>query len=307
MDYKKIIRSRKMRLKILELLSFIPDKAMISFQYKLKTGRKLDLETPTRYTEKLQWYKLYYRDEIMIKCVDKFDVREYVINKGLEDILLPCYGVFDNVKDINWSSLPDQFVVKDTLGGGGTSVKVITDKETEDLDALSVVVDKWTRLNGHIKNGGREWPYYSGKNHRIIIEKFLNSNPDDGGLIDYKFLCFNGKAELLYVLADRVTGKGAGCGFFDLDFNQLDISESDEPPLKRKIKKPDNYKKMIQVAETLAADFPCARIDLYNQNGKITFGEITFFDSSGYMIFDPDIIDFELGEKFVLPPKNKKL
>lgn len=92
MDYKKIIKSRKMRLKILELLSFIPDKTMVSFQYKLKTGRKLDLEAPTRYTEKLQWYKLYYRDEIMIKCVDKFDVREYVTSKGLEHILLPCYA-----------------------------------------------------------------------------------------------------------------------------------------------------------------------------------------------------------------------
>lgn len=203
--------------------------------------------------------------------------------------------------------MPDQFVVKDTLGGGGTSVKIVTDKGTENLEELSAVADRWTRRDGHLKSGGREWPYYSGKNHRIIIEKFLKSNPSEGGLIDYKFLCFNGRVELLYILADRITGEGAGCGFFDLNFNQLCVSESDEPPLKRKIKKPDNYKKMVQIAEILAADFPCARIDLYNQNGQIIFGEITFFDSSGYMIFDPDDFDFKLGEKFILPPKIMKL
>ena len=307
MDYKKIIKSRKTRLKILELLGFIPDKYMIQFQYRVKTGRRLNLKHPQRYTEKIQWYKINYRNNLMIKCVDKYDVREYVKSKGVEEILLPCYGVYDSFEDIDWDRLPNQFVMKDTLGGGGVSIEIVKDKNKEDRNKLRKIGNNWTEKKAHIRNGGREWPYYSGKKHRIIIEKFIDADSTQGGLIDYKFLCFNGKAELLYILSDRITGKGAECGFFDLNFNQLCVSESDEPPLKRKIKKPDNYKKMVQIAEILAADFPCARIDLYNQNGQIIFGEITFFDSSGYMIFDPDDFDFKLGEKFILPPKIMKL
>lgn len=189
--------------------------------------------------------------------------------------------------------------MKDTLGGGGTSVEIVRNKSLEDVDRLRKIGKGWIETKAHIKSGGREWPYYSGKKHRIIIEKYIDSDSLKGGLIDYKFLCFNGKAELLYVLADRVTGKGAGCGFFDLNFNQLPIVESDEEPLKRKIIKPKNFNEMIIVAEKLAEDFPCARIDLYNENNNIIFGEITFYDSSGYMVFVPDSFDYELGSKFI--------
>ena len=304
MDYKRLIKSRQLRLRILELLSFIPDQLMLDLQYRIKTGRNINWKNPQRYTEKLQWYKVHYRTPLMIKCADKYDVREYVAQKGLEEILIPCYGVFDSVEDIAWNSLPEQFVIKDTLGGGGTSVKIVKQKSAEDLTALSRIAKGWTEINAHIRSGGREWPYYRGKKHRIIIEEFIDSNASTGGLIDYKFLCFNGKAHLLYVLADRVTGQGAGCGFFDLEFNQLAITESDELPLKRTIPKPANFEKMIEIAETLSEDFPCARIDLYNDNGKIIFGEITFYDSSGYMTFDPDSFDYELGDKFILPPKT---
>ncbi len=307
MDYKKIIKSRKIRLKILDLLSFIPDKTMISFQYRIKTGKKINLKKPLRYTEKIQWYKLYYRTPLMIKCVDKYDVREYIKDKGLEDILLPCYGVYDSVEDIEWKKLPEKFVMKDTLGGGGNSVEIIKNKRNIDFNDLREKGKKWTDINARTRGGGREWPYYSGKKHRILIEKFIESDLSKGGLIDYKFLCFNGKVRLVYVLSDRVTGSGAECGFFDIEFNQLLITESDEKPLKRRIKKPENFEKMIEVAEKLSADFPCARIDLYNEKGKVIFGEITFYDSSGYMKFNPDNFDFKLGEKFLLPPKTIKV
>jgi hypothetical protein len=306
MDYKKIIKSRRIRLKILRILSFVPDKPMLRLQYRIKTGNKLNLKNPQRYTEKLQWYKLYYKNPLMVKCVDKYDVRAYVEKQGLLDILNPCYGIYNTVKDIDWDKLPNQFVMKDTLGGGGTSVKIVKDKKNTDINELKTIAKKWTEIEAHKKDGGREWPYYSGKNHRIIIEKYIESDLSKGGLIDYKFLCFSGKAELLYVLADRVTGQGAGCGFFDINFNQLPYTESDEEPLKRKIPKPENLSEMIQIAEILSKDFPCARIDLYNEGNRIVFGEITFYDSSGYMIFNPDELDFKLGEKFILPKFRKK-
>ena len=300
MDYKSIIRNRSLRLKILNMLSFITDKYMLKMKYRIKTGRKLNLTNPQRYTEKVQWYKLYYRDSRMIQCVDKYDVRNYVKKKGLENILIPCYGVYHSAEEIDWKALPRQFVVKDTLGGGGNSVVIVKDKAKIDIEQLKRVTQNWVRQKAHQRNAGREWPYYSGKNHRIIIEKYIDSDTAKGGLIDYKFLCFGGKAELLYVLADRITGQGAGCGFFDLDFHQLPYTESDEPKLKRKISKPENFEELKKVAETLADTFPCARIDLYNEKEKILFGEITYFDSSGYMCFDPDQLDFELGKKFII-------
>lgn len=300
-DYKKIIKSRDLRLKILRVLSFIPDKPMIKLQYRIKTGHKLNLKNPKRFTEKLQWYKLYYKNPLMIKCVDKYDVREYVKKKGLEDILIPCYGVYDKVEEVDWNSLPNQFVMKDTLGGGGTSVVIVKDKSKTDIQQLKETAKKWTQIDAHRKDAGREWPYYSGRNHRILFEQYIDSDPDKGGLVDYKFFCMNGDTAYIYVIADRKLGAGAGFAIYDKNFNKTNAQRVDERPLKRFIEKPDNFEALKNVAEKLAGKFPEARIDLYDNNGEIHFGEITFFDGSGYMKFDPDKFDFELGDKFKLP------
>ena len=132
-DYKKIFKSRKLRLAILELLSFIPDKLMIKIQYYIKIGRKLNLKNPQRYTEKLQWYKLNYKNPLMIKCVDKYDVREYVKDCGLENTLNECYGIFNSPDEINFDALPNKFVLKDTLGGGGNSIIICDDKSKANI------------------------------------------------------------------------------------------------------------------------------------------------------------------------------
>lgn len=304
-NYKKIFKSRKIRLAILRFLNFIPDKWMIKLQYRIKLGRKLNLKNPKRFTEKLQWYKLFYRNPLMPKCVDKGDVREYVAECGLGSILNECYGIFDRVEDIDFDTLPDKFVVKNTLGGGGNSVVIVEDKSALDIPALKERMNRWVRENAHIKNAGREWPYNSGrKNNRIIIEKYIESDETEGGLIDYKFFCFNGKTEWLYVLTDRALGTDVGVGIFDTDFNRMNISRKDERPMSRDIKKPESFDNMLDVCRKLSEPFPQVRVDLYNCNGKIIFGELTFFDACGYMIFDPDKADFDLGEKFVLPERN---
>ena len=302
MDYKKIIKSRSLRLKILRFLSFVPDKAMIKIQYKLKTGNKLNLKNPRRFTEKLQWYKLYYKNPLMIRCVDKGDVRKYVAKCGLKDILIPSYGIYNSFNEINWDKLPSKFVVKDTLGGGGNSVIIVKDKEEINFIEIKKKIESWTKTNSHIPDAGREWPYYSGKKHRIIIEKYLDSDPEEGGLIDYKFFCFNGNVKYVYGIADRVVGKGAGFGIFDRNFKLLKYGRVDEKPLTRTLMKPENYEDMIAVAERLSKPFLHARIDLYDQNNKIQFGEITFFDGSGYMKFEPDEFDYILGKGFELKP-----
>ena len=149
MNYKKIIKSRSARWAILKCLSFIPDKPMLKLQYRIKMGRPLDLKNPQRYTEKLQWYKLYYKNPVMCQCVDKYDVRAYVESKGLGHILNECYGVFDRVEDIDFDALPEQFVLKDTLGAGGNSVIVVTSKAGMDLASVKARLNKWVRSEEH--------------------------------------------------------------------------------------------------------------------------------------------------------------
>ncbi|WP_418667975.1 ATP-grasp fold amidoligase family protein [Allofournierella sp.] len=304
MDYKKIVKSRQARVKIMRALSFIPDKTMLKLQYRIKMGRKLNLDNPQRYTEKLQWYKLNYRDPLMAQCVDKYEVRKYVTEKGYASILNELYGVYDDPKEIDFDELPNQFVLKDTLGGGGNSVIICRDKSSLNILETVEKMAQWIKSTAG-KHPGREWVYDQGKN-RIIVEKYIPSDPATGGLIDYKFFCFNGKAAYVYGIADRKMGQKAGFGIYTPEFELLPYTRLDEKPLERTIEKPANYAKLLTCAETLAAPFPHARIDLYDQDGQILFGEITFFDGSGYMKFGPDEFDFLMGKAFKLPKARKQ-
>lgn len=299
MNYKHIIRSRRLRIKLLGYLSFIPDMMMIKLQYRIKTGRKLILHNPQRYTEKLQWYKLFYRDPLMARCSNKLTVREYVAEQGYSNTLNELYGVYNTPEEICFSELPNQFVIKATIGGGGNSIFICKDKSKLDLTLTIETIREWVSQSAR-KSSGREW-VYDKQNNQLIIEKYLDSKSEKGGLIDYKFFCFQGKVKYIYVIADREIGEKAGVGIFDISFNQLPYFRVDENPLKRKVEKPVNFELMISYAETLSKDFPHVRVDIYDQNGEIIFGELTFFDGSGYMKFEPDEFDYELGRHFVLP------
>lgn len=299
MDYKKIIKSRSLRLKILEFLSFIPDKPMLKIQYRMKTGRMLNLNEPERYTEKLQSYKLNYKNPVMVQCVDKYDVRDYVKSKGMEAILNRCYGVYARFDDIDFSALPQSFVIKDTLGGGSNQVFICHDKRKIDVNKVRDLVDGWTSEK-LTKTGGREWPYYSGKGHRICIEEYLECS--NGDLPDYKFFCFGGKCFCFYVKVDYARSHEKGkLAFYDRNQKKLDVKMDYCGKLDRKIDLPNNCNEMMNIAEILSSDFPHARVDFYNVDGRIVFGEITFYNASGYMTFTPDSFDFEMGEKFILP------
>lgn len=298
-DYKKIIKSRAARLTILRLLSFVPDKLMLKLQYRIQLGKKLNLKDPKRFTEKLQWYKLYYKNPIMVQCVDKFDVRDYVKEKGLNEILIPCYGVFTSVNDIKWEQLPNSFVMKDTLGGGGVSVKIVKNIKNTSIDSLEKCAKRWMEKSVHKRDGGREWPYYHGKNHRIMFEKMITEPDNPNGLLDYKFFCFDGKTEFLYVMGNRKIGDSVCVNIYDRDFNLLPVQRVGDKPLQN-IYKPDNYEEMRAIAEQLASDFPHVRVDLYDINNRVYFGELTFYNASGYMQYEPDEFDISVGEKFHL-------
>lgn len=278
MEYKSIIKSRSTRVQIMRLLSFIPDSIMIKLQYKIKTGRKLNLKNPKRFTEKLQWYKVYYRDPLMAQCVDKYDVRKYVEKCGYSSILNPIIGVYDTPDEIDFSILPQQFVLKDTLGGGGNEVIIVTNKASINWNNIKRELYSWVKPKWG-KHPGREW-VYDRKQNRILIEHYIPSDKNAGGLIDYKFFCFDGKVQYLYVICNRVLGQGAQFGIFDAQFHLLPVSRNDEKKLSVKIDKPENFDELVICAEKLSKPFPEARIDLYDVNNKILFGEITFFDGS---------------------------
>lgn len=302
MNYKKIVRSQNLRFSILKFLKFLPDSIMVRIQYWIKIGKILNLNNPQTFTEKLQWYKIYYKNPLMTICVDKYDVREYIENKGLGNILNECYGVYDYPEDIDFDKLPNKFVVKTTDGSGGQNVFICKDKDDLCIPDLITILNSWKDRKSI--NAGREWAYINMKSSRFLVEKYLESDADIGGLIDYKFFCFNGKVEFLYVIADRDLGDKCGLGVYTRDFKKMEIYRQDEKPLLRKITRPENFDEMVLLSESLSKEFPHVRIDLYNVHDKILFGEFTFYDGSGYMKFNPTIFDREIGELFHLPNVN---
>lgn len=297
-NYKKIIKNRIVRIRLMQMLSFVPDRLMLKLQYRIKLGRKLNLRNPRRFTEKLQWYKLYYRDPRMRQCVDKYEVREYVCRCGMENILNRIYGVYFFPDEIDFERLPASFVLKDTLGGGGNSVILVPDKNKVNWQEACRQMREWIRQSPKKKHPGREW-VYDGARHRILIEEYLESDPGEGGLIDFKFFCFDGRAAYLYVIADREIGGKAGFGIYEAEsYKRIPAARLDERPLDRNIPKPPQYEQMLEIAEKLAKPFPEVRVDLYCVKGDIRFGEMTFFDGSGYMSFCPDEFDYMMGSRF---------
>ena len=300
MDYKKIIKNQNIRFKILKFLNFIPDKTMVKLQYRIKTGRKLNLKNPQRYTEKLQWYKLNYRNPLMTKCADKYTVREYIESKGLGHILNELYGVYDNVNEIDFDKLPNKFVLK-TTNDSDTNI-FCKDKANSDLEEIKKKMNKKIKERTQIPLA-REWAYNNSK-RRIICEKLLeDKDTKDNSINDYKFLCFNGKPEFIVYDVDRYLGHKRN--FYDTTWKYLNIS-SDCPNFGDIVERPEKLEEMLEIAKILSENFPAVRVDLYCVQNKIYFGELTFYPWSGYVKFEPDKFDFVLGEKFNLTSYKEK-
>lgn len=294
--YKKIV-PKNIRYKILKLMSFIPDKKMVQLQYFIKHKRRLNLSNPQRYTEKIQWYKLFYRNNLMPICVDKYRVREYIKSKGLEDNLVELYQVSDSFSQIDFNELPSKFIIK-ANNGSGTNL-ICKDKLSFDIDNARLLFSRFNKQAD--SNAGREWAY--GKvEPKLIVEQLLEDPSSiDGSVNDYKFLCFNGKPEYVVLDVDRFTNHKRN--IYDTQWNDLHIA-SDCPCSDQKYSKPDTLDEMLRIAKMLSEDFPAVRVDLYSVEGKVYFGELTFFPWSGYVQFSPDSFDYEMGRKFILPKKQ---
>lgn len=295
MDYKKIIKNQNTRFAILKILSWVPDSIMIPLQYRIKMNRGCNLRNPQRWTEKLQVYKMYYRNQVLGKCVDKYEVRSYVEGKGLADTLVKLYGVYNNVSEINFDALPDSFVLKTTDGGGGLNVILVRDKSNIDKQGILKSLDEWTsRFKPGRTPSGREWAYSLIKSSRIIAEELLvNKENQEAGVEDFKILCFHGEPK--YVIVDKDRYIDHKRNFYTTEWERVDVT-TDHEQFETPYPKPKNFERMLDVARKLSEDFPFVRVDLYNVEGQIYFGELTFYPWTGYVQFTPDSFDFELGK-----------
>ena len=276
----------------------MPDSFIIKVQYFIKTGRFPNLKNPQRYTEKIQWYKLNYRTELVTKCSDKYAVRDYVESKGLGFLLNELYAVYDNPEEIDFDALPDQYAMK-ANNGSGTNI-FVTDNKTEDHNKLKKIAKSWAKKAVSISG---EW-CYENIPPKILFEKLLPRDSRND-LPDYKFFCFNGEPYCLYTMIDYVDNHENGkLGFYDIDFNKMPLRRLDFEDITEELEKPKNFEKMVEYAKILSEDFPHVRVDFYDIDGTIVFGELTFHSGSGYMRFDPDEFDYTLGKKFNIQSKS---
>ena len=297
MNYKRIFKNQSLRFFILRKFSFMPGAVMLKIQYFIKLNRRLNLSKPSRFSEKIQHYKLFYRNKEMLRCVDKYLVRSFLEERGLDKYLNKLYQVCDDASEIDFSLLPGKFVVKTSDGTGGENIFISRDKSKLDINYAISRINGWK--NRQINIMTREWAYEGASDSKIIIEKYLEDPfSTDSSINDYKFFCFEGEVNCLCIDMDRYSNHKRN--FYDIDWNDLKV-DSDKSSSDVKLDKPSNFDEMVKLAKLLSKDFPFVRVDLYNIEGKIYFGEMTFYPWSGYVSFNPDIFDFILGDQFNLP------
>ncbi len=280
---KKIIKYIKYPSSIIVYLmnkgyfKWLNDKTYLKIKYRIIMNTKLNLENPQTFNEKLQWLKLYDRNPEYIKMVDKYEAKKYVANIIGEKYIIPTLGVWDKFEDIEFEKLPKQFVLKPTHTSG--NVFICKDKEKINYKQLKKMINKWLKRNYYLIH--REWPYKNVK-PRIIAEKYMQ-NKNDEELKDYKFYCFNGKVDYVMVCTERETGHPKFY-FYNRIWNFMKNMTNDGIKSKDKsmINKPENIEKMFEIAEILSKGKRFVRLDLYNVDGRIYFGEFTFFPQAGF-------------------------
>lgn len=274
----------------LGLLRWISDERYIKWRYYIQHNEKLNLVQPKTYNEKLQWLKLNYHNADYVKLVDKSQVREYVANKIGKEYLIPIVGEWNNGNDIKWESLPDKFVLKCTHDSG--SLVISTDKSKLNKEKAINKLNKALSYNYYYS--GREWPYKYVE-PKIIGEEFLEVQ-EGKELQDYRFFCFEGDPKFITVDTNINDKEKTRRNLYDLDWNLLDAEITYPRDVNSNIVKPDNLEEMIKISRKLSKGIPHVRIDLYNLEGKVYFGEITFYHQSGLGIIRPKSFENKMGD-----------
>lgn len=281
--------------------TFLPDEMFLKMRFRVRMGYPLNLESPVSYSEKIQWLKLFDRRELYTTLVDKYDVKQYVCSLIGEQHVAKTYGVWDSPNGIDFENLPTRFVLKTTHGGGNEGVIVVKDKSSIDKDKIRANLG--IALRQDLYSHSREWPY-KGIKKRIIAEEFLEDE-ETGELRDYKFFCFNGEVKALFVATERQSRKEPFFNFFDEKYKPLDIKQG-HPRAVTPPEKPSKFDEMVEIATKLSQGFPHVRLDLYQANGKVYFGEYTFYHFGGMVPFEPAKWDIIFGSWLTLPRKITK-
>ena len=276
----------------------IPDKQYVYLMYRYRMGKKLNLKHPKTYNEKLQWLKLYYHVPEYSTLVDKFLVKHKVASIIGKKYIIPTYGVWNKFDEIDFNNLPNKFVLKCTHDSGG--IVICQDKQRFDQKRAKEIIELSLKTNYY--KLGREWPYKSVK-PRIIAEKYMEDSVTNE-LRDYKFFCFNGRVRFLFVATDRQKHEDTKFDFFDAEYKHLNIIQG-HPNAKTIPEKPKNFTLMKSLAEKLSADMPHVRVDFYEVDGNVFFGELTFFHHGGWTPFKPEKWDYIFGKHLILPDIKK--
>lgn len=279
------------------VLGLLSDNKAIHIEYRANTGHKLDLDNPRNFNEKLQWLKLNDHNPLYTTVVDKYLVKDYVASAmGGADIIIPTLGMWESPEEIDFDSLPNQFVLKTNHSGGNTGVVICRDKSTFDIDEAKQKLAK--SLKKDVYKVSREWPYKNVK--RCIIAEEYMEDQKTGELRDYKFFCFNGEPKALFVATGRQQYDEPRFDFFDMGYNHLDL-RCPHPQAETIPERPESFEMMKEIARKLSQDFPHVRVDLYEINGKPYFGELTLYHWEGLMPFYPESWNDKFGEWLTLP------
>ena len=281
------------------LFNWIPNQIYLKLVYRAEVGNKLSLKNPKTFSEKLQLLKLTDHKERYIQLVDKFQAHEYIAEKYGADCVIPYLGVYNAPEDIEWEKLPERFVIKCTHGSGCNIL--CTDKNQLDKEKAVLQLKAWMKKNWYAF--GREWPYLKIK-PRIVIEQFEEDAKNKGDLTDYKFYCFEGKPQYCQVIGNRqvVDGKSAyTIDFFDMMWNHMPFTGlcapgHNYPASACRHERPINFDQMVKMAEELADQTHFVRVDFYEINGTLKFGEFTLYPLSGFGVFSPEEWNIKLGD-----------
>lgn len=278
-------------------LNWMTDESYLKIKYRAAMGEKLSLEAPETFNEKLQWLKLHDRKPEYTMMVDKYKVREYIKDQLGEEYLIPLLGVWDDPDDIDFDTLPNQFVLK-CNHNSGLGMCICKDKSKLDIPKVKAELRKGLAQDYYLT--GREWPYKDVP-RKIICEKYMEDGSGDA-LQDFKFFCFNGEPKMMYVSRD------ASCkpytDFYDMDFCRVQLSMVD-PNSELGVNKPENFEQMKKISARLSRNIPFLRVDFYEIKGALYLGELTFFHSSGFGPISPNEWAHKLGSWIKLPVIEK--
>ena len=285
--------------------AFLPDRVYLSLRYRCQVGSWIDWKKPRTFSEKIQWLKVYGFKPEYSKYIDKFAVKEIIANKIGREYIIPTIGVWTNVDDIAWLDLPNKYVLKITDEGGSNGVYICSNSNNFKRDEVVKKIAQITNKKKRGKDIHREHPYeYIPR--KIIAEKYIECNSMNqenelSDLTDYKFYCFNGKPRYCQIIRNRRSKETID--FYDMEWNHMPFVGLN-PAAKNSlnpVEKPKNLNVMIDLCEKLSKEFYFVRVDMYNVDGTVYFGELTFYPASGFGVFEPDEWNYKLGDLLKLP------